>query len=55
VRRYLADYRQFVGGLLSQGIGLEAEQRRKREEQHHARDQHDHECDFLPDRAIAQV
>jgi hypothetical protein len=41
--------------MLPQGISLEAEQSRKRKKQHHARDQHDHERDFLPDRAITQV
>jgi len=53
VSRDLTDHRQFVGEMLPQGISLEAEQSGRRKEQHHAGDQHDHECDFLPNRAIA--
>ena len=55
VGRDFADHCEFVRGVLLQGIRLKTEQRRKCEEQHHARDQYDHESDFLPDRSIAQV
>ena len=50
-----AHHRQLVGRMLFQGVGLKTEQRRKCQQQHDARNHHDHEGDFLSDRPIAEV
>ena len=51
----LADDGKLVGGMFFEGVSLETEQGGAGEKQRDAANHHDHEGDFLADRAVAQV
>ena len=50
-----ANDRELVRGMLLQSVGLNREKRRAREQQDHARNEHDYKRDLLSNWAIAQV
>ena len=53
--RHFTDGGKLVRGLLSQGVGLKIEKCGKCGQEHHARDQHDHQHDFSANGKIAQA